>query len=160
MKCRRAKPLLSRYADGELSAGEARGVREHLIACPRCRGIVSEIASVRRFFDDAGGDARRAPAGFADRAAAAAFAASGEASAPASAVAFARRIAAVAAGVALLAGGGILARLGAFDRGPSSLQAQEEDPVVQRIRDRFEPERAELPIGAGARPGGTARDRR
>ncbi|MGH7150892.1 MAG: anti-sigma factor family protein, partial [Planctomycetota bacterium] len=44
MNCRRAKPLLPRYADGELSSGDAKGVREHLIACPRCRGVVSEVA--------------------------------------------------------------------------------------------------------------------
>ena len=153
MKCRAAKPLLPRYADGEIPAGEAKAVREHLIACPRCRGIVSEIASVRRFFEDAGVDALRAPADFADRVAVAAFSSPGEGESLRSAVAFARRIAAIAAAVALVAGAGVLYRLGAFDRGPSSLQAQEEDPVVQKIRERFEPA---PPVGAGARPAGTA----
>jgi anti-sigma factor RsiW len=148
MNCRSAKPLLSRYADGELSPVEAKGVREHLIDCPRCRGVVSEVASIRRFFEDGAGAALRAPAGFADRVAAAALAGPREEGSTRSTVRFTRRIAAIAAAIALLAAGGILVRSGAFDRGPASLQAQEEDPVVKRIRERFERGRGAPPAVA------------
>jgi len=160
MNCRRAKAFLSRYADGELPATEARDLREHLIGCPRCRAAVSEIASVRRFFEDPAGNALRTPAGFADRAAAAAFAGGAQDGSLSSAVSFARRIAAAAAAVALLAGGGILVRLGALERGPSSLQAQEEDPVVRRIRDRIEPDRSAPAAAPAEHTGGTSRDPR
>src|SRR5688500_2103687 len=36
MWCRHVRTRLSAYADGELSAAEARGVEEHLVRCEQC----------------------------------------------------------------------------------------------------------------------------
>ncbi len=40
MDCAQAKPLLDAYCDGELSAGEAAGVEQHVRACAKCRARV------------------------------------------------------------------------------------------------------------------------
>jgi anti-sigma factor RsiW len=47
MECERCNAKLSAYADGKLSAREARHVRAHLAACRRCREDLSELSILR-----------------------------------------------------------------------------------------------------------------
>ncbi|OAT80296.1 anti-sigma factor family protein [Desulfotomaculum copahuensis] len=43
MRCNEAKPLLSAFLDGELTAGERQAVGEHLAHCPACAACRREI---------------------------------------------------------------------------------------------------------------------
>jgi anti-sigma factor RsiW len=46
MNCERAEELLSRYAEGELTANERRTVDEHLAGCERCRMSLELFSSL------------------------------------------------------------------------------------------------------------------
>ncbi|MFA6317380.1 MAG: zf-HC2 domain-containing protein [Elusimicrobiota bacterium] len=54
--------LLSAFADGELAAGQARAVAEHLSGCPECRERLSELRSLSKMLADL--PKRELPAGF------------------------------------------------------------------------------------------------
>ncbi|HXS34071.1 MAG TPA: sigma-70 family RNA polymerase sigma factor [Solirubrobacterales bacterium] len=47
-RCRQLRPLLSAFCDGEVSAGEAETVREHLRACGRCRSTMRAYRAAPR----------------------------------------------------------------------------------------------------------------
>lgn len=40
--------LLSGFLDGVITARERQGVRAHLVACARCRRLLSELAEIRQ----------------------------------------------------------------------------------------------------------------
>lgn len=61
--CEEFAALLDSYVDGELSAGEAARVREHLANCPGCRRYVDDALAIRAAFPDA--EETAVPEGFA-----------------------------------------------------------------------------------------------
>lgn len=65
MRCERALELMPRYLDGELVEGQAAMLRQHLMACPECRGVASEGRALERWFVPAA--APEVPAGFSSR---------------------------------------------------------------------------------------------
>lgn len=65
MRCERALELMPRYLDGELAEGQAAMLRQHLMACPGCRGVASEGRALERWFVPAA--APEVPAGFSSR---------------------------------------------------------------------------------------------
>lgn len=52
--CEDFTPLLDPYVDGELSAEEAAGVRQHLSECPDCRAYVQAALAIRDAFPEIG----------------------------------------------------------------------------------------------------------
>jgi anti-sigma factor RsiW len=146
MTCRDARPRLSRYADAELPEREAQEIRSHLLDCPRCRSVVSSVLSVKRFFEDPDVPTMRAPAGFAERVTA--LAAAGRADEAEPARRFTRGLAALAASVALVAGGAVLERGGLFEGTPETLEAEEWDANRLEMRRRLDPSARLLPPAA------------
>jgi hypothetical protein len=51
-ECERVQALLPHYADGEVGAGEARLIREHIAACARCRREAAEWAALNRILGE------------------------------------------------------------------------------------------------------------
>ncbi len=45
-ECRQIREMLSRYIDGELSAGEKHELEQHLKLCPSCRSILSSYKNI------------------------------------------------------------------------------------------------------------------
>ncbi len=50
MDCKQAQPLVSSYADGELSELQAGSFRKHLMDCQPCRALVQEAKSFQSWF--------------------------------------------------------------------------------------------------------------
>ncbi|QDU69948.1 hypothetical protein Pla86_50680 [Planctomycetes bacterium Pla86] len=71
LHCERALELLPRYADGELTEGQAAPLRQHLLDCPACRAVASRQRGLGRWFEAVAPVA--VPPGFAERVAAMAF---------------------------------------------------------------------------------------
>jgi anti-sigma factor RsiW len=46
MNCIEALPMLHQYLDGDLSGQEAKGLKEHLMACPACRNRLQQLEKV------------------------------------------------------------------------------------------------------------------
>ncbi|MFT7677553.1 MAG: anti-sigma factor RsiW [Planctomycetota bacterium] len=76
MQCVRAEELIPRYVDGELNDVEASPLRQHLIDCQTCRLRAQEVEALGSWFVDPTEQVgpAEAPAGFAARVAALAFA--------------------------------------------------------------------------------------
>lgn len=102
MKCEDVRDLLAPYFDGELAVPEARAVERHLPACPRCAETIAQWTATRAALR--GMETPRLRADFAARLGGALA----EAARPPR-----QRLAprALAAGVALLVGGGLLGAL-------------------------------------------------
>ncbi len=48
--CQDARPLISSYADGELSEAQASLLRKHLLECSRCRLAIQDEKALKRWF--------------------------------------------------------------------------------------------------------------
>lgn len=72
MDCKQAQPLVSSYADGELSELQAGRFRKHLMDCQPCRALVQEEKSFQSWFVPS--EPVAVPEGFAARVARRAFA--------------------------------------------------------------------------------------
>ena len=72
LSCPEARSLVSDYIDGELPASSARGLEDHLQACPNCpplyASLVQTLADLRAMEDTAGVEelARRVEAALGD----------------------------------------------------------------------------------------------
>ena len=71
LHCERALELLPRYADGELTEGQAAPLRQHLLDCPACRSVASQQRGLGRWFETV--EPVAVPSGFAQRVATLAF---------------------------------------------------------------------------------------
>lgn len=65
MNCTEALPMLHQYLDGDLSGQEARGLKEHLLACPACRNRLQQLEKVEALIQS--WPAPRVPEGMTER---------------------------------------------------------------------------------------------
>lgn len=71
LDCSQVHPLVAGYLDGELSEAQAAPMRQHLLACSRCRQVVQGQEALKHWFVP--GPAVSVPDGFAVRVARRAF---------------------------------------------------------------------------------------